>query len=294
MNVRKILTTLFTLALLAPCAAGARANARENGAALTREEKREARELAVRVITRLKETGDAGGVAEEFFVEDYAEHFRQFIVRSSEHAAMTPVDRRVISEAGAADLKRAYAALLNFWVQHDLASDYEVRMARSAGTDQGYGLPALRDVLPGDFFDGAGVDPLVAALKVGVFGREHDEEGLDERAAAARIGSVERLRSFTAGLEACVEQLRRAVGRLRAEAEVLEGAAGRRANPEDESETVKNSIYRIESEVFEKEEFGLPAGTQLVRVRAWPYVVLIVRRDSRFRVLSVCPDFDGD
>ncbi|HLL74916.1 MAG TPA: hypothetical protein VK421_06590, partial [Pyrinomonadaceae bacterium] len=82
--------------------------------------------------------------------------------------------------------------------------------------------------------------------------------------------------------------------RLRAEAEAKERAAGLRANPEDEGETVKNSIYRIESAAFGYNESGQAAGAQLVRVRAWPYVVLMVRRDGRLRVLSVCPDFDGD
>ena len=294
MNTRRILRTLLALALLAPCAANAYPAARESGPALTREEKREVRELAVRVVTRLKERGDAERVAEEFFVEDFAEHFRRFIVSNSGHAAMTPIDPRVVSEAGAADLRRAYAALLNFWVQYDLASDYEYRLTRSTAWDQNYEQHTLRDVLPRDFFDESGVDPLVAAMKVGFFGREEDEEGVDERAAAARIQSIERLRSFTAGLAACVEQLRLAAGRLKAEAEVRERVAGRRANPEDEAEAVKNSIYRVESEVFEREEFGLPAGTQLVRVRAWPYVVLLVRRDGQLRVLSVCPDFDGD
>lgn len=294
MNTKTILTTLLALALLAPPAASASAPPRDADAPLTREEKREARELAVRVVTRLKETGDAEKVSAEFFVENSAEHFRQSVAGKLGRAGMMPVDARVVSQADAADLRRAHAALLNLWVQHDLASDYEYRLARSAESDESYDPPALRDALPPDFFDEAGVDPLVAAIKIGFFGREEDAEGIDERAAAARIQSVARLRSFTAGLEACVEQLRRGVGRLKAEAQAREQASGRRANPEDEGEAVKNSIYRVESEVFEKEQFGLPAGTQLVRVRAWPYVVLIVRQDGRLRVLSVCPDIDGD
>lgn len=290
MNTRKVLTTLVALLLLAPPAGVAR----YAEAPLTRDEKREARELAVRVVTRLKETGDAERVAAEFFAEDYAEHFRQSLLRDSERPWMIPVDPRVAAEAGAADLRRAYFALVNLWTQNDLASDYELRLARIAGTDQGLAEPGLRDTLPPDFFDEPDGDPLVAAMKIGFFGRERDMEEVDRRAAAARIQSVARLRSFTKGLEACVEQLRRGVVRLRLEAEAREAAAGRRANPEDEAEAVKNSIYRIESEVFEKGEFGLAAGTQLVRVRAWPYVVLLVRRDGRLRVLGVRPDSDGD
>lgn len=293
MNRKTILTTLLALALLPTPAA--RAATREADAPLTRDEKREARELAVRAVTRLKETGDAERVAAEFFAEDYAEHFRQFLLRNSGPAALTPTDARVAADASAADLRRAYFALLNFWVQHDLASDYEVRLARIEGADQGLAGPSLRATLPPDFFDEEGADPLVAAMKLGFFGREEEgAEEVDERAAAARIRSVARLRSFTAGLEACVEQLRRGVGRLRAEAEARESAAGRRANPEDEGEAVKNSIYRIEAEASEKGGLGRPAGARLVRVRAWPYVVLLARRDGRLRVLSVCPDFDGD
>ena len=80
MNTKTILTTLLALALLAPSAASVRASSRVSDASLTRDEKREARELAVRVVTRLKETGDAEKVSTEFFVGDFAEHFRQFLV----------------------------------------------------------------------------------------------------------------------------------------------------------------------------------------------------------------------
>lgn len=305
---RMRLRAAATLALIALLAAGGAAQPaaragqearREEGGKLSPEEGREARELTERLVSRLRETGDVGPLAPELFAEDFAERLQGFIrakPRGLEVFA-TFIDPQAVVDADPADIRRVCLALLNLHVQQDLASNYELRIIYGAKFGDRQAMAqmdkpnrlTLRETLPPDFFKPGG-DPLLALLKAAYFGREEELEGIDEKLKAARVLSVGRLRSFTAELEACVETLRRPVGRLRSEAE----ARGADIAPGGWHKLEGRGVHKVESEIVRREVFGLAPGTLLVRVSLYPYVFAMVRRDGRLRVIGVLPDFDGD
>jgi hypothetical protein len=285
-----------------PAAAGARQENRgAESAELTPGEEREARALTERLVARLRETGDAGPLAPELFAEDFAERVREFVRAKPRGLQVFAsfIDPQVVVQADPADIRRVCLALLNLQVQQDLASNYESRIIY--GPEFGVRPTSelkyepnhltLSASLPKDFFKPGG-DPLLRLLKAGFFGREEELEGIDEKVKAARVVSVERLRSFTAELEACVEALRRAVGRLRAEAESK--ARGADIAPGGWHKLAGRGVYKVESEIVRREVFGIPAGTLLVRVSLYPYVFVLARREGRLRVIGIMPDFDGD
>jgi hypothetical protein len=270
-------------------------------AELTPGEEREARELTERLVARLRETGDAGPLAPELFAEDFAERVREFVRAKprSLQVIASVIEPEVVVQADSEDIRRVYVALLNFQVQQDLASNYESRIMYGPefGVRPTLELKyepnrlTLSESLPEDFFKPGG-DPLLRLMKAGFFGREEELEGIDEKLKVARVESVERLRSFTAELEACAEALRGAVGRLKAEAESQ--ARGADIAPGGWHKLAGSGVYKVESEIVRREVFGIPAGTLLVRVSIYPYVFMLVRRDGRLRVIGILPDFDGD
>lgn len=295
-------TALALIVLVAMGGAARPAAARQEEAGkLTPDERREAVELTERLVAKLRETGDAGPLAPELFVEDFAQRVQEFVrtkPRGLEVLALV-IEPEVVLQADASDIRRVCIALLNFQVQRDLAANYGSRIAYGPefGVKATYELKyephhlTLRDALPADFFNSGG-DPLVEAIKAGFFGREAELEGIEERLKAAKVLSVERLRSFTAELENCVEGLRRAVEKLRSEAETK--ARGADIAPGGWHKLEGRGVYKVELEILRREVFGLPAGTRTIRVRLYPYVFALARRDGKLRVIGVMPDFDGD
>lgn len=279
-----ILLSLLSAAGGPPARAQAVAEAGVAAASEQERDEREARELAVEFVSRLKETGESGPLVSEFFADDFAERFRLYVESEPELGGELSafIEPQVFAQATAADLRRLYVAMLDFWTQHDRAGDYERTLARDArpgahpapeaghdggnrqGGRQGGGL-TLRETLPRDFIR-ADDDPLIAAIKVGFFGEEKgggegeaaggseggkgegggagedDGEAAEARAKAAAIRTVARLRTFTLELEAFVGQMRRGVERLRAEAEARAQAAGVAAGAEAARAAVRAAV----------------------------------------------------
>ena len=307
---RMKLRAAATLALIALLAAGGAAQPaaaagagqetrREGTGKLTPAEEREARDLTERLVARLRETGDVGPLAPELFAEDFAERLQEFISAKPRGLEVfaTFIEPQVVVQADPADIRRVCLALLNLHVQQDLASNYELRIIYGAKFGDREAMAkmekpnrlTLRETLPPDFFKPGG-DPLLRLLKAGYFGREEELEGINEKLKAARVVSVERLRSFTAELEDCVNAVRAPVRRLRAEAE----ARGADIAPGGWHKLEGRGVHKVESEIIRREVFGLAPGTLLVRVSLYPFVFAMVRRDGRLRVIGVLPDFDGD
>lgn len=279
-------------------------------AELAPEEEREAREMAVRFMKRLRETDDFDPLVSEFFVSDFVERIRLFVRAENSHEDFFVLcEREVLLQASVEDLRRAYLALMNFWNQQDrlncAAWDHVKVQYRTEGKDAlqeqeawGQHLKLREEAVSEEAFRIAQSDPMLDSLFNLV--REDkdgdDEESLaddDAKITAFAIHDVTRLRAFTDKLERTIPLLRRGAEKLRADIAPAHGASEKsqadELNPEDDFR-----IYHFESERLETETFGLPAGTMLIRARIYPYEMALARVDGQLKILAVYPDFDGD
>jgi len=282
---------------------------------LSPEEEREAKELAVSLMKRLRETDDFAPVVSEFFADDFAERVRHLARDETlEEGFFIFCERQVILQAGDSDLRRLYVALLNFWNQQDLLGDaawgnVKVRNkidGRDALNDDGaWGLrhELKEGAVPREAFRVAQSDPLLDAM-MGLVRRDDDDGGETEedteakeaRIKAAVIRDVARLRAFTDNVERCAALLREGVESLRSEMKSLAAAHVVSDDPADYEPRPGDPfhVYHLESDTLNNETFGLPPGTLLIRARIRPYEMAMARLDGRLQVLGVYPDFDGD
>lgn len=270
---------------------------------LTPEEEREARALAVRFMKRLNAADDCGPLVDEFFVEDFPERFKRFLkeikVKDKDLQVFT-LD--VLMRADHHDLRRAYVALLNFYNLQDMLRDAAIDYAAAVNgitdwvelhkpTGEALRRQITEDALTPEFFAAADNDPALDAL-VNLFVRDDDggEENYGKEMESIQIRTLERFRRLTAELEKCVGLMRAAVGRLRGGLSNL----GTTAQAAGERDRYKCVIYKSWASVLESEVAGYPRGTRLAVARIFPFEMLMIREDGRFRMLAVYPDFDGD
>ncbi|MGI9107469.1 MAG: hypothetical protein ACR2G4_14625 [Pyrinomonadaceae bacterium] len=298
-----IITLLLILSLSNTSTAGLSVRRNDNEAAQSaKKEEREARALAVEVVLRLKETGESGSLDPEFFLDNFAERFQQFIKSEPDfnsepdlRGLMDAIELQVILDASPADLRRAYFTLINFWIQCDLMLEH----MNTLDSDRGR-RSTLREMLPPDFFTIAASDPLLNLINEALENEtasadsEEDEIISGERLKAARIRTIGRLRSFTDKVEKGVELMREGVKKLKSEAASKGQPASVRVAPEERRSYHDEHVYRLESEILEEGFFGLPPGTRLIHVRLFPYAFVMVRSEGRLKLLGVLPDFDGD
>src|SRR5687767_1990228 len=128
--MKRLLRTFFALALLLTAAplrvARAQADAPDAPEEMTDDEEREARALALRFMKRLRETDDFAPLVGEFFHGGFAERLRSVIRETPEGGDgdfLFAFDRTVLARVDAAELQRAYVALMNFWNQEELLGD---------------------------------------------------------------------------------------------------------------------------------------------------------------------------
>lgn len=302
--------TLVTLLAAAPMRASA---ARE----LTEDDDREARELAVRFVKRLRETDDFAQPVAEFFPEDFEERVKQFMREMPESVERDvgglPCDRALLLRSEAGVIRRAYVALMNFWNQQELLRDaawkYVVVEYRAAGKDalgdyeeaRSRSKELAEKAVPEEAFRVAASDPFLEVMfrLVRADGDEEGEEDSDEEKAeekkakfeAAYIRDDARLRSFIERLERCVALLRKGVERLRSDASSLAASHGLTKDSPAKDEF---KVYSLEEDTLEVAAFGLPARATLIHARISPYELPMTRDEGRLRILAVYPDFDGD
>lgn len=314
---------LAALALLTTLALTPAAPARTAGVTARADDEREARELAVRLVGRLREADDFGPVVEEFFPADFAERLRQFVLsQPADSEAFAFCEHEAVARADASDLRRAYVALMNFWHQQDelghAAWHYvkiEVAARGQRVNDDQDAWPRhyrlQKEAVPAEAFRMAAADPLLALLFEdfvshgidneevaggGSEGRDEAEQDVEKFKAKYAIRDAARLRTFTEKLERCIPPLREAVRRLRSEMKALAAANAISDNPADYEPVGADPLhlYKLESETLQSATFGLPAGAILIRARVYPYEMALARLGDRLTVLAVYPDFDGD
>lgn len=288
------------------------------------EEEREARELAVRLVHRLRETDDFDPIVAEFFPADFAERLRQFLLSQPTNSEVFSFyEHAAVSLARADDLRRLYVALLNFWNQQEIlgaaAWDYvKIEVATRGGSvaqDQEAWARHYRvqkGAVSAEAYRIASGDPLLELLfkdfiSHGINDGEVSEGHADEQKEDATtdpakfraryaIRDTARLRVFTEQLERCIPLLRKASEKLRSEMKALAAA---HAVPDDPAKYEPTSgdpfrVYHLESEMLKTEAFGLRAGTLVIKARIRPYEMALARLDGRLTILAVYPYFDND
>jgi hypothetical protein len=268
----------------------------------TADETREAEELAIRFMKRLQETDDLKPLIDEFFVADFTDHFKLYVKGVKDNGLFFQyVRRRVLMRASRHDLRRAYAALFNFYNQTDLLYDAALDYVSATNIIENSSdlwdaeHEKLRrrvtdDALTPSFFYSLNVDLLIKATWDGTGGDGGSNEELEREINAATITSVRRLRAFTANLNKCVALMRAGVQRLKAEQRAR--AKFPRVLPVRDRE--RFSVYKSFTNSLEKETAGLPARTRFYYARIYPFEMLMIRRGGRLRILAAYPDFDGD
>lgn len=326
MRLRSLMTCVLLCAVVfAPVAAAQEdADAGEDVASesspeereLSPEEESEAKELAVRLMKRLRETGDFGPVVSEFVVDDFAERLRKLArAEQPESEIFFVCEREVILRAGDEDLRRVYVALLNFWHWQELLGDaawnyvkveYKIDGRDALQDDGAWGRrrELQKAAIPREALRVAEGEPLLDAFMRFVRRDDDDPEAETEeeveaqqaKIRAAVVRDAARLRDFTDKLERCVALLREGAESLRSDLKSLAAAHVVSDNPDDYGPRPGDPfhVYHLEGDTLRDDAFGLPEGTFLIRARIRPYEIAMARLDGRLQVLGVYPDFDGD
>jgi hypothetical protein len=285
---------------------------RDDDRVRTPEEEREARELTVSFLKRLRETDDFSTVTSDLLPSDFGERIKEFIrSENSDSEFFSPEVSEALLQADASELRRAYIALMNFWNQQDLLYDaawdhvqveYQVN-GKDAMQEQGsWGqmLKLKEESVPEEAFLIAQTDPVIDGLFDLIRqdcgdGRKKDEAD-EAKIKADGIHSVERLRAFTNRLERCIPLLRRGVEKLRWETQTLRAVnCIYKTQEEIEKDSAEEfHVHHVEVGTAETEMFGLAQGASFVSARISTYQLVMTRVDGRLKLIAIYPDFDGD
>ncbi|MDT4965298.1 MAG: hypothetical protein QOJ64_35 [Acidobacteriota bacterium] len=279
----------------------------------TPEEEREARELALRLAKRLRETEDFGPLISEFFDTEFVERIRGFARdQEPESDFFFFCGQEVILQASADDLRRAYLAYINFWNQAQRLGDaswdnvktryrLEGKDALHEQTAWGEHLKLKDESVPREAFSIAKSDQLLD-MAFGLFREDSDNDGAESEEdseatfRAAAIHDVGRLSNITVKLEQINVLLRGAAQKLRSDTESLVrtevGAAQSRHVEPNRSE--ESRVYRFDSERLEALTFGLAPGTLFMYARVFPFEIVMAQIDGKLKIVAVYPDIDGD
>jgi hypothetical protein len=300
---RRFLTTLLLVLALAagsPLPACARqAEAQKNEAPLSAEEEREAIELAERFIKGFEEKNYPLSLIDEMYVRDFDERLR---LDPNPFIYLIKVEPQVAAEVGQGELRRLYAASLNFIYATGFLDGLNYYNRKLKGVEEGDKDPPLRELMPPAVIDVLKSDPLMAELiaedEENERERTPDEpseteqaanEGQEkkERTSDPEISSPERLRIFLSTLE-------RAATLLREHLKTIQGphnwkgllAALETIGAMDEKEDGCKGICP-RSYTLSEEFFGSPAGTRLICINVMAFHMDLIRVEGRLRILNV-------
>lgn len=295
MRPRKLLALLLSIAAtLAPVPArGQDAPAATRDAQpseeLTADEEREARALAANFEKRLRETGgDIEPLISEFFVSDFEGRLRD----EPEDFPLRHVAREVLSKADARELRRFYATAvqaINVAIGQ-VAPRYDARAEPQTASE-------LADAYPPELAETIQGDPTFVALRA-----EWKRREAAKMAEAERRGpDAEPGPDSDEAIITTVAQLNGVTGLGEKLLELMKRYLATHPAPPDSSDEAGGEPYPHRPELFvtEKESFGRPAGSRLIRVRALPYPMLsyslkLVRAGGDLRIISAIAMIDDD
>jgi hypothetical protein len=320
---KALLSSLTALALLlsATTPSAARVRARQDEAAnkLTPDEARDARELGLRFLERLRETDDIAPLVEELFVKDFDERLR---LDDGDNLPMTFVRREVALQASPEELRRFYVAEFNFF---SLTLEYfgvREKERRDAGLEDEE-EDSIENMFPPDVVACLKDDPFFIAT---VAQEKEDRKRLEMTERAAQDTDVAGDASDTKGAgdanntgdagkatgqEKTTEQkdedvVIKSLADLRAATDATEKAAKalrpyvpsllklREMQREWIDDKDFRELYDPDLETRDEVAYGLPAGTRFVRVNVEPvgdlqFYIVMVEEDGRLRILNAFP-----
>lgn len=300
---RRVLTTLLiTLALATASIAHIRGQEPETGAyeeRLTIEEEREAAQVAERFVKGFEERNDPSSLIGELYVKDFDSRLRH---DPNPYIYLVRLEPEVLASASDAELRRLYAASLNFIYSNGLLYGISLynRKLNGIAQDDDDDMP-LNELLPPGVSAVLKSDPLMAAMMAEDEENEREREGEpkgapgesmnespegEERADGPEIRSLERLRGFLSTLEKAGNLLREHLKTVRGPRGWKElSDALRTLGVKEEDDSCQGMCPRVR--ILNDEFFGLAKGTRLVCVNVMVFHMDLVRVDGRLRILNV-------
>jgi hypothetical protein len=284
---------------VAPVRGSLRANATEYEEELTAEEEREAVQVAEQFVKSFEEKNNPSSLIDELYVKDFDARLRR---EPNPFIYLAKIEPEVVEKASREELRRLYAASLNFIYSSSLLYGLALYNRKLRGVEADSDETPLRELLPPGVLLVLKDDPLMAALiaedeelereKMGEQ-KELPEQGgraaseKEEGAGGPEIRSLERLRGFLYTLERASVLLR----------EYLKTAQGPRNWKELANELRTQGVENESGDnceglcprlhVLTEEFFGSPKGTRLVCVDVMAFHMDLIRIDGRLRILNV-------
>lgn len=254
---------------------------------LTYEESLEVREMMEQFVGRFGETQDISPAVGEMFAEGFEETLRA----TPDTRAFEFVARDVLARATRADLRRLFAAEFNFTSISVMYRAEQSRVRELSGADSPDAASAWDDY-PADVLAVLEDDTTYRLLRAK---DESEERGELEDADAERAFDPRPIKTL-AQMRRWAGTLERASAALRRHAP---GLAVLRALQREERSDDWDGYYMPDVYVLEEPEYGLPAGTRLVRARVQALLVLqfrlsLARVGGRMQVVSADAEVDGD
>lgn len=293
--------------------AGAAGGAGEHEAALTPEEEREARTLALLFLARARLTDDLEFAAREMLVEDFAARLQRELA-GGRNFLDDFFDERLAGQARPEEVGRFFWSLLNFL----RAGQTHLHGRKDAGGDG----PTLDEAFPpqvvgvierSEVFvtlvnklwgiekvvepeDGAESSPRVVRASAERAGGEAERgDGKEESPRAesdALIKSAQELKTFTADVEEAAKKLRE---HRAAHAEIRARGAGAEGDKKSEDAAAEDTAARPEVSILGEPYYGFPAKTRLICVDVTPaggtatFHLDFVPVNGRLRLLTIVP-----
>lgn len=301
---RRVLTALLLVLTLATGnvmpVRGQQANVVTDEDKLTAEEEREAVRIAGRFVKGFEEKNDPSYLIEELYVKDFDARLRNEL---NSFIYLAKVEPEVIAKASDKELRRLYAASLNFIYTSGLLYGISLYNRKLKGIEAEVDDDTpLSELLPPGVMEVLKGDPLMAALIAEDEERESERKGeqanapeqrddqgagKEERADSPEIRSLERLQGFLSTLEKAAAMLREYLKTVQAPHtwKELTNALRELGVREGDDDSCEGMCPRIR--ILDEEFFGSPKGTRLVCVNVIAFHMDLVRVDGRLRILNI-------
>lgn len=267
---------------------------------ITPEEEREAIQIAGQFVKGFEEKNNLLSLIDELYVKDFDARLRPSL---NDYSYVASVEPEVIQSAKDEDLRRFYAASLNFYYAGGFLYAVNAYNGKLKGEEQHDYDPPLNELLPPNVIDVLKTHPILARI---IFEAEEEERrrnsaqsgeteqraenGSEEAGASGnQIESIESLRSYTNTLE-------KANALIRAHLKTLsvpqnwEALARAIETTEEKKESADNdSCDRMcpRVNILSDDFFGSPKGTRLICLRVLAFHMELVKVDGRLRILNV-------
>jgi hypothetical protein len=265
---------------------------------LTPEEEQEARAISRRFNERLRATNDLGGIIDEMFVKDFAEHLRR---APQDWLPWMFLDKNLMAYASPDELRRYYVAAMNFYGLYFRLHEEAKRLQKQSENNEDE--LKLEDVLSSEVINTLLSDPTFAEFAELAKKEESDggtkddnlrqpaESGDSAQAAKAtteadanesteksEIGIIKhlpQLNAASATFEKANELMRKRLAEMSRKAQA--------ASKSEDTEKEPDSPYLTSLNEW---EYGYPENTPVIHVEGAPFCLYLIKVDGQLRILS--------